>query len=267
MTRTLALCADDYGLAPAIDHGILGLLAAGRLSALSCLVNGAAWPAAARPLRALPAAARAGVGLHLNLTEGRPLTAALAARWPVLPPLPRLIALAHLRRLPLAAIRAEWQAQLAAFEQASGQPPAHLDGHQHVHHLPQLRGLLLELLALRPGATARHTGRVLGPGYAVKRQLIAGTGGRVLGRRLQALGRAQNTALLGVYDFRGEGYRGLMQGWLAKLPARGALIFCHPGEGGAGDAIAPARARELAYLGSSAFADDLATAGVAIGRP
>ncbi|MDE2277411.1 MAG: ChbG/HpnK family deacetylase, partial [Burkholderiales bacterium] len=50
MTRTLALCADDYGLAPAIDHGILGLLAAGRLSALSCLVNGAAWPAAARPL-------------------------------------------------------------------------------------------------------------------------------------------------------------------------------------------------------------------------
>ena len=262
MTRPLALCADDYGLAPGIDRGILQLLAAGRLTAVSCLVNGPGWPAAAPALREVPAA----IGLHLNLTEGRPLAPALAAHWPQLPPLPRLIALAHLRRLPLAAIRAEWRAQLDAFEQARGAPPAHLDGHQHVHHLPGLRELLLELLALRAGATARHTGCVLGPGFAVKRQLIAGTGGRTLGRQLQALGRAQNRALLGVYDFRGEGYRGLMQGWLARLPAQGALIFCHPGRQVAGDAIGPARERELAYLGSAACADDLAAAGVAL-RP
>ena len=267
--RALALCADDYGLSRPISRGIAQLAAAGRLTEVSCIVNAPAWAAVERDLEGLPVR----VGLHLNLTEGRPLSRALAAHWPVLPALPRLIALAHLRRLPVAAIRAEWQGQLAAFEQARGHAPAHLDGHQHVHHLPQLRDLLLELLATRPGTTARHTGRVLGPGFAIKRQLIAGTGGRTLGRALVAQGRAQNRALLGVYDFRGERYRSLMQGWLANLPDGGGLIFCHPGEaaGGGGDeghdAIAEARKRELAYLGSTAFAADLKSASVALDRP
>lgn len=261
--KQLLLCADDYGLSSGIDSAILALAAARRLTHCSCIVNTPGWPAAA--------AALAGSGLHsgwhLNLTEGRPLSPTLAALWPQLPALPRLIMLAHLRRLPLAALRDELQRQLAAFEQARGAPPTHLDGHQHVHHLPQIRALVLELLATRPGLSVRHTGRVVGPGFALKRALIAGTGGRSFGQRLLALGRAQNRCLAGVYDFNTLDYRRLMQGWLAALPAEGGLIFCHPGTGGvasAADAIAAARARELAYLGGPAFVDDLAAAGVAL---
>ena len=55
------------------------------------------------------------VGLHLNFTEGRPLSGRLARHWPDLPPLPRLIAQAHLRLLPLSQVRNEVHAQLAAF--------------------------------------------------------------------------------------------------------------------------------------------------------
>ena len=274
MTRELALCADDFGHSAVVDHAILGLAAGGRLTEVSCMVSGPAWPADAAALAALPAVEQGQVriGLHFNLTQGAPVSPALARHWPQLPALPRLIALAHLRQLPLAALAEELQAQFSAFEAATGRTPTHLDGHQHVHHLPGVREIVLRALSSRPGLRVRHTGRVGGPGFGIKRWLIAATGGAALGRRLEQLGRQANSALLGVYDFVAPDYRSLMQGWLAALPAQGGLILCHPGESGVmtqdqpGDPIAAARARELAYLGSEAFATDLLAADVRLVR-
>jgi predicted glycoside hydrolase/deacetylase ChbG (UPF0249 family) len=192
------------------------------------------------------------------------VSSALLRHWPRLPGLQRLIVQSHLHALPLAALREEWRAQFGAFEQVLGRRPDHVDGHQHVHHLPQLRAQLLEQMAARPTLRARHTGRILGPGHDFKRWVIQATGGRTLGQQLQTLGRQQNTLLLGVYDFGRTPYRRLMQQWLQALPEHGGLIFCHPGaparpgDAGTGtDPIAPARARELAYLDSAAFQDDL----------
>jgi chitin disaccharide deacetylase len=268
MTRVLELCADDYGQAAHVNAGILKLVsgpaANKRLSAVSCLTNMPAWDKSAG--QALLAQRRkVGAGLHFNLTEGKPLSLALQKLWPHMPSLQQVITWAHLRRLPVAELREEWQAQFKAFEQHYGRPPAHIDGHQHVHHLPQVRDLLLELLAQRPGIPVRHTGRVRGPGFAVKRLLIEGTGGRELGRQLEAQGRAANSQLLGVYDFGGTNYRNWMQSWLAALPPRGGLIFCHPGQENLSptpDPIAAARVRELAYLDGEEFSADLLAADV-----
>lgn len=269
--RVLALCADDFGLASGISRGIARLALAGRLNAISCLTNGAHWAGDAALLNALPASVD--VGLHLNFTEGQPLSAALARHWPRFPALPALIVRAHLGALPLAAMRDEAQAQLAAFVQARGVAPAFVDGHQHVHHLPGLRGIVLDLIeALAPRPALRSTARVLGPGAALKRWLIERTGGRALARAATRRGVAHNPALLGAYDFIDPDYRSLMQGWLAALPADGGLLFCHPGDVGhraaddTPDAIAAARLREAAYLGSAAFVDDLGAANVRLGR-
>jgi predicted glycoside hydrolase/deacetylase ChbG (UPF0249 family) len=272
VSKALALCADDYGLSPAIDRGILQLAQAWRLTDVSCLVNGPRWPQAARELAALAVVrqGRVRTGLHFNLTEGRPLSPELASVWPQFPQLETLIVDAHLRRLPEAALRAELQAQMQAFEQGRGKAPSHVDGHQHVHHLPQVREALLALLAPRADIRVRHTGRVRGPGYTVKRLLIEGTGGRTLGRQLVALHRQANTQLYGVYDFVQPDYRRLMQSWLADLPEEGSLVFCHPGDAVAAkeaadtpsDPIAAARGRELAYLASGDFKADLDAAQV-----
>ena len=270
MKRELALCADDFGHSAAVDHAILHLAARGRLSEVSCMVNAPAWPADAGALAALPAVAtgRVQLGLHFNLTEGAPLSPRLAQIWPRLPSLQGLIAGSLLRRLPMAALADEWAAQWAAFEHFAGRPPAHIDGHQHVHHLPGVRDGLLRLLASRPGLRVRHTGRVVGPGFAIKRLVIAATGGAVLGRRLELQGQHANTMLLGVYDFMRTDYRGLMQQWLAALPAKGGMVLCHPGEPGSapGDPIAAARVREWGYLDSDDFAADLAAHGVRLAR-
>ena len=266
--RVLALCADDFGLALGPSRAMARLAAARRLTAIACITNSPHWPDASGWLNGLPDTVD--VGLHLNFTEGRPLSPSLARLWPALPSLPSLIVRAHLRRLPRAEIRHEVHAQLKAFIALHGKPPAFVDGHQHVHHLPVLRDMLLDMIEhVQPLPAVRSTARVIGPGSAVKRMLIECTGGRALGTELARREMAHNPALLGAYDFQARDYRALMQGWLAALPPEGGLLFCHPGEHAPGDppdAIADARVRELRYLESDAFDQDLAAAGVKLGR-
>ncbi|MEO8808059.1 MAG: ChbG/HpnK family deacetylase, partial [Burkholderiaceae bacterium] len=142
--RTLGLCADDFGLAPGLSAGIARLALARRLTAISCITNSPHWEASAPLLDRLPTSVD--VGLHINLTEGRPLSARLARLWPRLPALPVLILRAHLGLLPRAELRSEVHAQLAAFREATSVAPRFIDGHQHVHHLPVLRGIILDMV-------------------------------------------------------------------------------------------------------------------------
>lgn len=265
--RVLAVCADDFGLSPAVSRGILALARRGRLAAVSCLTTGGDWRSGATGLADLPPTVER--GLHFDLTEGKPLSAELRGAWPRPPGLPALIAAAHLGRLPLAALAAEWQAQWQAFVDATGAAPQFVDGHQHVHHLPGVRQVVL---AGTPRSVAvRSTGCVRGPGNRLKRLLIEGTGGRALQQRLREQGRPHNAVLLGVYGFQATtDYRRRMQGWLAAAPAQGGLLFCHPADSDgrgpdAHDPIAAARRHEAAYLGSTAFVDDLDAAGVMLG--
>lgn len=267
MTREVTLCADDYGLSTGVDVAIDELARRGRLSAMSCLTNAPAWPVDGPQLATRPAGVA--TGLHFNLTDGRPLCAALRERWPVLPTIQACIVAAYRGRLPLVAIGDELRAQWDAFVAVTGRAPDFVDGHQHVHHLPGIRGLVLDCLqqqAHRPAL--RSTGRVPGPGFLLKRLAIEWTGGRALARALGPLRVVPtNSALLGVYDFEQADYRALMRGWLAHLPPAGGLIFCHPGRRSPEaqrDPIAAAREREWAYLASASFAADLQAAGVVL---
>jgi chitin disaccharide deacetylase len=258
--RPLVVCADDFGLTPRLSESLVLLAHGRRLSAVSCIANTPHWAGCAWQLRGLGPGVT--VGLHFNLTEGRPLSADLARYWPTLPRLPELIALAHLGRLPLAALRHEWRAQRDAFIEHMGHAPAMVDGHQHVHHLPGVRELMLA--ELPPDTFVRSSGRVAGPGFGFKRWLIERTGGRVLEAALRHGGWRHNAVLLGAYDFAEPHYRGLVRAWLREMPARGALLFCHPGPCEAGDAIGRAREREHRYFASEAFLDDLAEHGAAL---
>ena len=268
MTRTLSVCTDDFGLTPGISQAISELAHAGRITVVSCMPQAPAWRASLTLLAGLPAAVER--GLHLNLTEGAPLSAELRRIWPQFLTLPRLILAAHLRQLPLAALAAEWSAQWQAFTDATGAAPQFVDGHQHVHHLPGVRGVVLDALAKLSSVPAvRNTGHLTGPGFGVKRWLIEGTGGWALQRALVQRGIRHNPGLIGAYDFIDPDYGGQMRGWLAALPAAGGLLFCHPGYlqevPKVADPIAAARVRELAYLGSDAFLHDLQAADVVLG--
>jgi chitin disaccharide deacetylase len=264
-TRVLALCADDIGLVAGAAETAHGLAARGRLSAASCVTTSARWRADAAWLVASSFGAE--LGLHFNLSEGRPLSAALARHWPLLPGLLRLLVLAPLGDLPIAAIGDEWRAQVDAFTNAVGRAPDFVDGHQHVHALAGVRDIVLaDVATWRRRPAVRNTGVVCGPGAALKRRTIEAWGGRALQRRLVAARLPHNRALLGAYDFRQADYRGLVQAWLARAPQEGGLLFCHPcTTATAGDPIAAARRREALYLESDDFAADLAEARITLG--
>ncbi|TCU97087.1 ChbG/HpnK family deacetylase [Roseateles saccharophilus] len=259
--KRLAVCADDYGLGPAVDRGILALVGQGRITALSALVTALRWAQAGPALREVGADI---TGLHFNLTEGEPLSAELRRHWPRFPSLGAVIAQAFLGRLP-GALAGEFEAQLQRFIDVTGRAPAFIDGRQHVHALPGVRPFVLEAAA-RLGVPLRNTGRLPGPGFAFKRRVIEACGGRALVAEMRARGLRAAPALVGVYGFDPQAdYRALMRGWLGSAPD-GALLFCHPAQGGpdAGDAIGAARVREMAYLASEAFAADLAEFGVTL---
>lgn len=141
------LCADDYGISPAVSAGIEHLSIAGRLSATSCMVTFAEWPDLARRLAGLRG--RIAIGLHLNLTTGAPL-----GPMPVLAPtgsfpaIDTVIAKAMRGAIDPTEIAVETTRQLEAFAEHAGFAPDFLDGHQHVHSLPRLRHGVLQALTI-----------------------------------------------------------------------------------------------------------------------
>ena len=70
-----------------------------------------------------------------------------------LPPLKALLRAAVLGRLDMPEITLEIQRQIDAFTRHFRQPPAYLDGHQHVHLLPVIRQAVMLALGRLPAGT------------------------------------------------------------------------------------------------------------------
>ncbi|HJZ29746.1 MAG TPA: ChbG/HpnK family deacetylase [Hyphomicrobiaceae bacterium] len=144
----LILSADDYALSPGVARAVGELSAARRLSATSVLVTTAHWPALAP--RLYVHRGHLAIGLHFNLTLGRPLgPMPKLAPSGELPPIGKLIAGALVGLPDLTEIKDEFERQLDHFERGLPFAPDQVDGHQHIHVLPGIREVVLETLARR----------------------------------------------------------------------------------------------------------------------
>lgn len=275
----LILCADDYGLAPGVSRGIRQLLAAGRLSATSCMTVSPYWPAAAVALR--PLADKADIGLHLTLTDQRPL-GPMARLAPAgrLPGVGALLAQAIAGRLDNGEICAEIDRQLDLFENHLGRPPDFLDGHQHVQQFPGIREAVIDRWRHRLAASGawlrvcdEPPPAILRRGVAVAKSLLLAGLGRGLRRQAAGAGIPMNDRFAGVHDFSGRRpYGELFERFIAEAPAGGGrlVVMCHPGEADdelrACDPVTGAREDELRYFASAAFLDVLRRHNVELGR-
>jgi chitin disaccharide deacetylase len=276
MTR-LILCADDYGLAPGVSRAILRLLAAGRLSATSCMSLGPAWAEHAAALK--PHAETADIGLHLTLTDHRPLgpMPGLAPEGE-LPPVGALLARTLIGRIDRAEIAQELERQLDAFEREFGRPPAFLDGHQHVHQFPILRDAVVDLWQRRLSRTGAWMRVCVEPWRATlkrgvdapKAWVITGLG-RGLRGRARAAGVPTNDRFSGIHDFSGRiSYAALFEKFVHEAGPETLLVMCHPGEVDAElvalDPVTTAREEELRFFESAEFPALLARSGLTLGR-
>ncbi|MBO9676651.1 MAG: ChbG/HpnK family deacetylase [Acidovorax sp.] len=253
--RRISVAVDDFGLHDGINAAALTLARQGRVQAISAMVGASAWARGAQALKALDAS-RVDVGLHLDFTEC-PLNPSLRR------PLWKLIAQAYLRCLDAAALRAEIEAQLDAFESAMERPPAYVDGHQHVHQLPMVRDELVRVLTRRypmhaPWLRATHSPRRQAHADTashLKSHAIALLGARALSSISRSRGLLQNGRLLGVYGLTGDasGYRDRLERWLQSA-RDGDLLMCHVGvPDRIPDALALLRQNEFAVLAAADF--------------
>jgi predicted glycoside hydrolase/deacetylase ChbG (UPF0249 family) len=254
-SKTIVLCADDFGLNSGVSQGILKLVRLKRLSAVSCMVNMPDFAVHAPELLALKKQVQ--IGLHFNLTEGNLLSI------PGKPcfSLNELLIKTHLASIKLAFIAQEFKQQLEQFVQVMGCLPDFIDGHQHVHQFPRIRQVILDVyeqqLRLHGTfirATYPTTGTAL---YQLKAKILALTGGKALGAELRKASIPHNDYFSGIYDFSPKtDYRALFRGWLSSL-SDNTLIMCHPGEASSEpDVIAPTRLMELNYFLSDDFVMD-----------
>lgn len=254
----IGICADDYALTPGVSRGIRELLAAGRISATSVMAASEHWPVEAPALRAL--AVPADIGLHITLTDQRPLAAMPAfAPHGILPDLPSVMSAAFTRRLPLSEIEAEIGRQLAAFIEHFGRPPDHLDGHHHIHQLPGIRDIVVHIAKrLRSNGTYVRTctasvASIRARSVAVPKALLISTLGFGLARRLARAGLPTNQGFSGVYDFGRESrpMPDIFERFVAGAGAR-HLVMCHPGhvdaELAGKDHVTAPREAELRFL-------------------
>ena len=234
--------ADDFGFNDAVDDGILALIGAGVVTATSCLTRSPRWCTAARLLDA-SVRARADVGIHIDLTEFESVVPSHAA-----------LALAcYTRSIDGPRLRAVLRAQFERFEEALASAPDYIDGHRHVHQLPVVREVLIDLL------TERYPGRMpwvrisrAGGRAGLKGSVITSLGSDGLYARCCAAGVTTSARLLGFYDFIGNAasYRERLSTWLAAAADRDVLM-CHPASRlAAGDRIAAARLAEFQVLSS-----------------
>lgn len=137
--RTLIVNADDFGLTRGVSRGILTCYHNGIVSSTTLMVNRGADPALVEELRA----SGLGVGLHVNLTLGTPVSDPQRV--------PSLLdaggqfvrdAREQAGRARPEEARIEIGNQVEAFRRLMGRFPTHLDSHHHVAK----DGALLDLL-------------------------------------------------------------------------------------------------------------------------
>lgn len=229
------LNADDYGMAAGVSQGIYELADAGRISATSAIVTLPRWAEDARRLRALRP--KIAIGLHLNLTLGRPLgSMPKLAPDGVLPAVGALVQRALKREIDQLEIEAEVTRQTALFEREAGFPPDHVDGHQHVHVVPGVRRAVLAALTrwfpaqkplLRDPSDRMFS--ICGRGGEMAKAF--GVAALATGFKFQArrLGFPTNNGFSGFSSFDPERMYEIELAGAMRMTAAGHIVMCHPG--------------------------------------
>ncbi|MDQ2930990.1 MAG: ChbG/HpnK family deacetylase [Gemmatimonadota bacterium] len=130
----LIINADDFGFSEGVTRGIVEAFAAGSVTSTSIMANGVDWENAVRLARANP---KLGVGVHLNLVQGRPLLRVPSLTDAATGELHSLGALARRAwagRVDAGELEAETRAQIERVRGA-GIAVTHLDSHRHSHLL------------------------------------------------------------------------------------------------------------------------------------
>jgi predicted glycoside hydrolase/deacetylase ChbG (UPF0249 family) len=264
----LIINADDFGISRGVNIGIIEAAEAGIVTSASTIVN---LPGFADALDRALKCPTLSLGLHLNFTVGRPLTAApsLTRRTTgKFYSLPALVARASLGLLDASEVAGECLAQIDRMGEA-GFPPTHLDSHRHIHAHPAISSVVARAAASRgvyqvriPREPLRLNARDWGAtlkktGLLICTHLSGGTA---------AADRAMH--FVGVSLQGGRSFATRLFALIPRLQAGTTELMTHPGYADASladhDTYALERVTELRVLCSREFRELLVRCGVTL---
>ena len=258
----LIINADDLGSGPGRDKGILWAFRTGLISSASILANGPTFHEAAQlaVLHGLP------VGVHLNLSEGRPVSGALPGITDEQGDLPGKYRLRSLLDRPLRNPQDVFDELSAQIERVleAGLKPDHLDTHQHFFLFPEMSDMVIDLArehgipALRLPLPAEKAEGQLSPLLAreltLYRQLAP-----VAAAKINKSGLFAPNGLLGMSLLNDLTHESLCR-VLQQAPAGTWELMVHPGYPDTNGAFSGSqRLKELKALASSSFQTLLTT--------
>jgi predicted glycoside hydrolase/deacetylase ChbG (UPF0249 family) len=208
----MIICADDFGMTADINRATAELACAGKINAVSCMVNmpffTADEVAALEPLQ---------IGLHFALA-GTPQE------------FRKLVLSAYTRCLDRGEIYSQLAAQYERFEVTAGRKPDFIDGHLHIQQLPVIRDVLVGFIQDRCASNPPRVRNAAMPlrQCSLKSFFIAAPG-RVLKRKLHRAGIPTNAGFGGIYDYRDfMRYPAHLEKFLRTVP-EGGIVMVHPG--------------------------------------
>jgi hopanoid biosynthesis associated protein HpnK len=242
--KNLIVNADDLGWTPGVNRGIAEAHRNGIVTSTSLLANGAAFDDGARTARELP---RLGVGVHLNLSDGKPVAPSewvkslLNESGEFSGGPEALLFRLTANSVKRSEVEMEWDAQIEKVKNA-GVRPTHVDGHKHVQMLPGLFEIALRLAkkhsiaAVRVSHEASSLRAALTDGgessSVIIKQGVQARGLKFLARDARAM--AERSGISAADFFCGIAQTGVLtkQGvlkLLASLPEGTTELMCHPG--------------------------------------
>lgn len=272
--------ADDFGLSPGVNRGILAAFRDGVLTSTTMLVNLPSFDDAVRLARENPDLP---VGIHLSLLWGAPVSNPSSVASLVEPDgqFPRSLSVLARRyflgTLNLDQVRTEFRAQVERFRRA-GLAPTHVDSHKHVHCLPGVLEALAHVVSdqgirsvrfpyedgLSNRRAAEDSTRSASLKSRMKSRVVGflSRGGRI---RLEGRGLRTTDHFVGI-EYQDRLDADTMRFILSHLRDGTTEVMCHPGYD---DDLAreysrtpPHRDRELAALRDPAVRECLTARGI-----
>jgi hopanoid biosynthesis associated protein HpnK len=236
MGKRLIINADDFGLSEQVNKAVEQAHNHGVLTSTTIMAN---MPAAVRAVKIAKKIPTLGVGVHLNLTEGRPLSKDQNIKCLLNPDGSFACSPAKLSFLSIAgsknrnAIRTELTAQIQWLID-NGIKPTHLDSHKHIHIFPAIFSIVCELArrfeikAVRCCFEPANLTQLPWP--------LPSEGGRKRAKLIRAMAginRLQNSALLKTDALLGIAHRGKIDVNFFKSvslynTAKTAEVMTHP---------------------------------------
>ncbi len=260
----LIINADDFGYSEGVTRGIAEAHAAGVVTSTSILANGIDFENAvhlARTYRAL------GVGVHLNLVQGRSLIRVPSLTDPATNefyPLATQALRAMTGRIDARELDSECRAQIARVREA-GLTITHLDSHRHAHAMPGIFPVVSRVAreaGIRAIRIPREPLRMRAfDGVATVRKLVLGLSLRAVRALPLRAPLVTTDHFRGISLQGGSHFAGRVRRVLDTLGAGSTELMVHPGHVDASlaaqDSYTAPRSIELAELLSAGVRDRL----------